>query len=81
MGHEDGKFLHRLERSERRDTGEAVPDFNRAVARPGGDQLDQFLGTAEILGVVNLGGARFVERRELSDRSYFLRSTNKMSRS
>jgi hypothetical protein len=27
---------------------------------PGGDQLGQFLGRAEILGVVNLGGSRLI---------------------
>jgi hypothetical protein len=58
------EFPHRLERGERRDPGKTVPDFDRAIAS---DQLGQLLGRSEILGVVNLGGTRFVERSEGRD--------------
>ena len=39
-----GKFLHRLESGERRNSGEAVPDFDRAGSRPGADQLGRVPG-------------------------------------
>jgi hypothetical protein len=42
-------------------------DFDRAVAGPGSGELGQFLGRAEVFGVVNLRGSRFFQRSEGRD--------------
>ena len=61
------EFLHWLEDRERRDSGETAPDFNWAVSGPGSHQLGQLLGRAEVFGIMNLCGSRFVERSEGRD--------------